>query len=80
MARRRRRRGESTSADSQQVPPYEGGVPGGAIAKWLAEGPLPDWMTIGSYEEFGAGIISGDELPGRLAENHRRRRGGRKPR
>jgi hypothetical protein len=37
-------------------------------------------MTIGTPSEFGAGIISGDELPGRLAEKHRRRRGGQKPR
>jgi hypothetical protein len=37
-------------------------------------------MTIGTYEEFGAGLICGDELPSRLAEHHRRRRGGQKPR
>jgi hypothetical protein len=35
-------------------------------------------MKIGSYEEFGAGIICG-ELAGRIAEDHRRRRGRREP-
>jgi hypothetical protein len=45
----------------------------------VAEGPIPDWITIGSYEEFGAGILSG-ELASQIAEDQRRRKGRQKPR
>jgi hypothetical protein len=63
MARRRQRQSKGTPTDSRQVP--QGG---GAIATWHDR---PDWITPGSYEEFGAGIIGG-ELASRLAEDHRR--------
>jgi hypothetical protein len=57
---------------------YVGESPGGAIGRLLAKGPLPEWMTIGRPEEFCAGIICGDELPSRIAEDHRRRQLRRK--
>jgi hypothetical protein len=40
---------------------------------------MPDRITPGTYEEFGAGIIDG-ELASQIAEDHRRRQGRREPR
>jgi hypothetical protein len=76
MARRRPSKGTPGPKPGESPASYVARNPGGVIARWQAEGPLPDWFRIGSYEEWGAGLICGDELPGRLAANHRRRRGG----
>jgi hypothetical protein len=77
MARRRRPPGPQGDpqgpVSGESLASYAARFPQGAIARWVAAGPIPDWVTIGSYEEFGAGLICGDELPGRIAEDHRRR-------
>jgi hypothetical protein len=40
---------------------------------------MPDWITPGTPEEFGAGIIGG-ELASQIAEDDRRRQGHQEPR
>jgi hypothetical protein len=83
MARRRRPTGPQGDpqgpVSGESIESYAARFPQGAIARWLAEGDLPDWIKIGSYEEFGAGIIGG-ELAGQIAADDRRRRGHQKPR